>query len=37
MWFGQRVRDSLWRMEGMSVLVWEAFAELMYVAFRILV
>jgi hypothetical protein len=36
MWFGQRVRESLWKMEGMGVLVWKAFAELMYVAFQIL-
>jgi hypothetical protein len=37
MWFGHRLRDNLWRMEGTSVFVWEAFAELMYVAFPILV
>jgi hypothetical protein len=37
MCFGQRVRDNLWRMEGRSVLVWGAVAELMYVAFQILV
>jgi hypothetical protein len=37
MWFGQRGRDTLWKMEGMSGLVWEAFLELIYVAFQIFV
>jgi hypothetical protein len=37
MWFGQRERDFLWKMEGMSSLVWEAFLEFIYVAFQICV
>jgi hypothetical protein len=37
MWFGQRERDSLWKMEGMKGLVWEAFPEFIYVASQICV
>jgi hypothetical protein len=37
MWFGQQGRDILWKMEGMSGFVWEAFSEFMCVAFQILV
>jgi len=37
MWFGQRERDVLWKMEGMSSLVWEAFPEFIYVASQICV
>jgi hypothetical protein len=36
MWFGQRVRVILWRIERMSSLVWEAFSEFVYAAFQIL-
>ena len=32
---GQRGRGSLWKMVGMNSLVWDAFAEFMYVAFQI--
>ena len=32
---GQRVGESLWKMVGMDSLVWEEFAELMYIAFQI--
>ena len=35
--FGQRERDILWKMEGMSGLVWEAFTVFIYIAFQILV
>jgi hypothetical protein len=35
MWFGQREKDFLWKMEGMSSLVWEAFPEFIYVASQI--
>ena len=27
-------KESLWKMVGMNSLVWEAFAELMYIAFQ---
>jgi hypothetical protein len=36
-WFGQRERVFLWTMEGMSDLVWVAFAEFTFVAFQIFV
>ena len=32
----QKERESLCKMVGMKSLVWEAFAEFMYVAFQIL-
>ena len=32
---GQRRRESLWKMVGMNSLVWDVFAEFMYVAFQI--
>jgi len=34
---GQRGRKSLWKMVGMYSLVWDAFAELTYVAFHIFI
>ena len=37
MWFDRRGLDVLWKMEGMSGLVWEAFSEFIYFAFQIFV
>jgi len=33
--FGQRGRESLWTIVGVNSLVWDAFAEFIYVAFQI--
>jgi hypothetical protein len=32
---GQRGRERLWKMVGMNGLVWDAFAEFLYVVFQI--
>jgi len=32
---GQRGRESLWKMVGMTSLVWDVFTECMYVVFQI--
>ena len=35
--FGQRGRESLWKMDGIKIFVWEAFAKFWYSVFQIFV